>query len=106
MLPWSDWSHIDHWGEYFLIYREEGCNYGNFFIIDTVKLLQLFPHEGYPHLFWISSNSKVCRLNLEAERVALVLQVEAYMQVETEHIFHCDENFPRDSSWPCATEFL
>ena len=30
-LPWSYWSHIDHWGEYLLIYFEEGHDYGKFF---------------------------------------------------------------------------
>ena len=80
-LPWSYWSHIDHWGEYLLIYFEEGHDYGKVFFLNTVKLLHCIIPEGCPHLIWILSNSKVCCLNLEADRVALLLQVGAAMMV-------------------------
>ena len=41
-------------------------------------------------LFWIRSNSKVCCLNLEADQIALVLQVRPDQPVEIEHIVQRD----------------
>ena len=60
-----------------------------------VKLLQYILSEGHPKLFWIHSNSKVCCFNLEADQVAFVLQVRAYLPVEIKHtIQHDGELFP------------
>ena len=42
--------------------------------------------KGRPRLFWIHSNSKVLYLNLEFEKISLVLHVRAALSVETYHI--------------------
>ena len=38
-IPRSYWYHINHRGEYFPIYREEGYNYGKGVVLDKFKLL-------------------------------------------------------------------
>ena len=48
--------------------------------------------QRFSRLFWIRSNSKVCCLNLEADKISLVLQVGADMPVEIEHIIQRDED--------------
>ena len=92
-LPRSDCSHINHWGGKFLIYNEGDYNCGKGVVINTVELLRCLISKGRPHLFLICSNSNVCRLNLEADRVDLVLQVGSVLQVETKHIVQRDGEF-------------
>ena len=84
-LPISDCSHINHRGEYLPIYCEDGYNYRNGVVLDTAELLHCLLPEGRPRLFWMIYDSKVFFLNLEADKIALVLQVRYAMPVEIEH---------------------
>ena len=68
-------------------------------IIDTVKLMHYILSKGRPQLFCIRSNSKVCCLNLQADRVAFVFQVGAALPVEIKHIVQCDGELLEEASW-------
>ena len=85
-LPHSDQSCINHQGEYLPIDFEEFYDYGKGVVINTVHILRCLLTKGRLHLFCIHFNFKVCCLNLEAGRVAFVLQVEAGLPVEIEPI--------------------
>ena len=50
-IPQSDRSHINHQGEYFPIYREEGYDYRRGVVLDMVKLLRCLLPKGRPCLF-------------------------------------------------------
>ena len=68
------------------MYHEEGYDYGKGVVLNMVELLHCILPKGCTHLFWIHSNYKLCCLNLEADQVALVLQVGAALPVEIKHI--------------------
>ena len=47
-LPQNDQYHIDHLGEYLLIYCEEGYDYGKGVVLDTVEILHCLIPKGRP----------------------------------------------------------
>ena len=84
---WIEWSNgVISTTWHFPIYREEGYDSGKGVVLVMVNRLRYLLPEGRPRLFFIISNSKLCCLNLEADRVTFVLQIGDFLEGEINHI--------------------